>query len=497
LPPQKGSEGLLRLAWDFQVRNGMKQARFWIDANTGAVLRSIDASPTHWFDEGIVSQQSALDETGNTRSFPTTRFEDRWYMGYGNPYVQGNAPFFTATSRFQVSDNLQADDRSDVTDNPQNINALGGNRWATDGRFTGDFRAAVSMADNITKTLDWWAQFGWLSWNGRGSTIWTAVNGNRDPDGLPHVNAYGVNGSILATDGKRSGYTTAGSLETIAHEFMHSVVDATTNLEYYAESGAVNEALADLFGVALTGVSDALNNDLVGESDFGGTVGFRNFVNPGMQGQPEHYANFRISTTDSGGVHANSGILNKAHASMINGRSFIPSSRLGLAQTTEILRAANQYRLYSAHAGMDEYAAAIRGYCIFIRVFAGAFGREWPASYCNAIDWAYSTVGLAPFNADDFEVQDDLMIQSAKWSRTRAQSDHKEVWLEIRNKNRAGTFNSLDFQNVLLFDELGGGLVISGPAPRFSSVPCREDRATFAFLDPGESACISSPHSRC
>jgi hypothetical protein len=490
LPPQKGSEGVLRLAWDFRVRSGTKQARFWIDAKTGELLRSIDASPSHWFDEGVVSEQSALDEASNTRTFATTRFDNRWYMGYGNTYVKGNAPFFLATSRFQVADNLQAVDRSDITDNPRNINALGGNRWATDSRFTGDFRAAVSMADNITRTLDWWAHFGWLSWNGRGSTLWTAVNGNRDPDGLPQFNAYGGNGSIMTTDGKRARYTTAGSLETIAHEFMHNVIDATTNLEYYAESGAVNEALADLFGVALTGISDGLNNDIVGENDFGGTIGFRNFVNPGMQGQPEHYSNFRGTTEDSGGVHTNSGILNKAHASMINGRMYLPWSRLGLAQTTEIVRAANQYRLYSSNAGMDEFAAVIRGYCRFIQVLVGALGRDWPASYCNAVDSAYSAVGLAPFNADEFEALDDLMIQSARWSRTRALTNRKELWLEVRNKNRAGAFNSLDFQNVLLIDELGDALSIAGAVPRFSSVPCGDDRIPSSLLEAGASACL-------
>lgn len=491
LPPQKGGNGLLQLAWDFRVRNGMKQARFWIDAKTGEILRSIDASPTEWFDEGVASQQFAMDEAGNMRSFPTTRFDDRWYMGYGNPYLQGNAPYFAAAGRFQVSDNTNAVDRTQVTGGAISIRATGGNLWATDPRFTGTFRAAVSMADNITKTLDWWAQYGWRSWDGRGSTLWTAVNGNRN-GGVPHFNAYGANGGIMTTDGTREGYTTAGGLETIGHEVMHNVVDATTNLEYYAESGAINEALADMFGVALTAVFDALNNDTYGEPDFGGTFGPRNFVNPGMKGDPEHYSNFRYTTADSGGVHSNSGILNRAHATMMVGRKLVPSSELGVAQTTEIVRAANQLRLYSSDVGMDEFAAVIRGYCRFIRVFSGTFGRAWPASHCDAVDWAYSSVGIAPFNADDFEAQDDLMIQSATWSQARrfSERDFKEVWLEIRNKNRAGAFNTLNIQNVLLIDELGDSIVISGPESRFTNVPCGDDLARFGSLAAGSSACI-------
>ncbi|TDJ36937.1 MAG: hypothetical protein E2O53_02720 [Gammaproteobacteria bacterium] len=82
------------------------------------------------------------------------------------------------------------------------------------------------------------------------------------------------------------------------------------------------------------------------------------------------------------------------------------------------------------------------------------------------------------------------MIQSATWSRTRAPGDLKEVWLEIRNKNRAGAFNSLNMQNVLLIDELGDAITISGPGSGFSSVPCRDDRARFGSLAAGDSACI-------
>lgn len=491
LPPQKGTDGLLRLAWDLRVRNNMLQARFWIDAKTGEILRSIDASPSDWFDDGAVAVQNALDEANNMRSFPTTRFDDRWYMGYGRPYTGGNAPYFIRASRVQVGDNTNATDRGNMRSDVVSISALGGNRWETDSRFTGNFRAAVSMADNATKALDWWAQFGWRSWDGRGSTLWTVVNGNRTEDGRAQFNAFGINGAIMTTDATRGGYTTAGGLETIGHEFMHSVVDATTNLAYFGESGAINEALADLFGVALTGIGDRLNNDLYGESDFGGTSGPRNFVNPSLRGQPDHFGSYRYTRADSGGVHANSGILNKAHASMIIGRPFVPSSALGLAQTTEIVRAANQHRLFSPNAGMDEFAAAVRGYCRFIRVFAGAFGRDWPVSHCNAIDWAYSAVGIAPFNIDEFTGQDDAMIRSATWLKARPSENKKAVWIELRNKNTTGTINSLDIQNAFLIDEFGDLITLPlGSGSVFSNVPCGDDIGRFGSLEPGESGCL-------
>ncbi|MDH3451566.1 MAG: M4 family metallopeptidase [Gammaproteobacteria bacterium] len=488
LAPQKGSDGLLRLAWDMRLRNGMKRARFWIDAKSGEVLRAIDTSASAWYDEGVVSLQTALDEANNSRTFPTTRFEDRWYMGYGAPYVGGFGPYFTTLDWLQVGNSFGADDRSVLPAAAQEISALGGNRWSTDARFNGVIRAAVSMADNATRVLDWWAGFGWLSWDGRGSTLWTGVNGNRRPDGSPQRNAFGGNGGIHTMDGVGFGYTFAGSTEIIGHEFMHSVIDATTQLAYFGESGAVNEALADLFGSAITGVSDRFNDDNFGEFDFGAGGGLRNWVNPGLRGQPAHYSEYAITLTDSGGVHTNSGILNKAHSNMISGLPKLPGSALGLAQSTELVRAANQFRLFSPNAGLEEFAAAVRGYCRYIQALISLLGRGWPSSHCNAVDASYSSVGLAAFNIDDFTGLHDMAVQGGRWYAREISSDQKFLWLEVRNKNLAGSIQPVEILNIVLTDEVGDS--ITGTYGGFLPLPCASDTAAIGALGPGASACM-------
>ena len=98
--------------------------------------------------------------------------------------------------------------------------------------------------------------------------------------------------------------------DVIAHEVTHGVISAPnmSNLEYEFESGALNESLADFFGVR---VDDA--NWELGEAIFNDGSAVRSMSSPQSYGQPDHYAQrLRAGIDDDyGGVHINSGIPNR------------------------------------------------------------------------------------------------------------------------------------------------------------------------------------------
>jgi len=109
----------------------------------------------------------------------------------------------------------------------------------------------------------------------------------------------------------------AVDLEIVAHEITHGLTQASANLEYWFESGALNESYSDIFGVIIA------NYDLPARStwdyrigrNFSGTgVPLRSMADPSAYGQPDHMNNYRhlLATQDNGGVHINSGIHNKA-----------------------------------------------------------------------------------------------------------------------------------------------------------------------------------------
>ena len=117
-------------------------------------------------------------------------------------------------------------------------------------------------------------------------------------------------------------------IDVIGHELTHGVTQFEAGLVYQDQPGALNEHFSDVFGSLLkqfTRKQTAKKADwLIGEglltSNIKG-VALRSLKDPGTayndsllgkDPQPAHMRNFVKTTADSGGVHINSGIPNKA-----------------------------------------------------------------------------------------------------------------------------------------------------------------------------------------
>lgn len=107
------------------------------------------------------------------------------------------------------------------------------------------------------------------------------------------------------------------TLDVVGHEFGHGVVNTTSNLEYLFESGALNESFADIFGHFVDPA-----DWLVGEDLASGPL--RDMSDPPAFGHPDRYTDFVFvaAANDSGGVHTNSGIQNKAAYLLTDGGFF-------------------------------------------------------------------------------------------------------------------------------------------------------------------------------
>lgn len=151
------------------------------------------------------------------------------------------------------------------------------------------------------------------------------------PDGVVHygsgyANAF-FNGSYLVFgegDGEVFGNFTR-SLDIMAHELGHALVSLGPGLVYAGESGAMNEHLADVFGVCVQQWTSQNQHDWrIGEEILlDGVSAVRDMLNPGQaydspllgrDPQPNHMDGFQKIRADNGGVHINSGIPNRAFA---------------------------------------------------------------------------------------------------------------------------------------------------------------------------------------
>jgi thermolysin len=106
------------------------------------------------------------------------------------------------------------------------------------------------------------------------------------------------------------------SLDVVGHEFTHGVTEKTSNLVYQNQSGALNEAVSDIFGAFIEHAvkPDAVKNWAIGEQVLKSGGSLRDMKNPGgvADPQPAHMTKFVNTQQDNGGVHINSGIINNA-----------------------------------------------------------------------------------------------------------------------------------------------------------------------------------------
>ncbi|OJT27303.1 bacillolysin [Archangium sp. Cb G35] len=217
-------------------------------------------------------------------------------------------------------DNLKTT-RNRKTYNANNRTTLPGTLVRSEGQApTGD--AVLDQAhDNAGLTYDYYFNnFGRDSYNGAGATLTSSVHYDRN-----YVNAY-WNGSQMVYgdgDGSQSGPLTV--LDVVAHELTHAVTDTASDLIYANESGALNEAMSDVFGAAIEAARDgavSANTWKIGEECWTpATAGdaLRYMNDPALAGDFDYYPTRYTGTSDNGGVHWNSGIANLAFKLMVTG----------------------------------------------------------------------------------------------------------------------------------------------------------------------------------
>lgn len=168
------------------------------------------------------------------------------------------------------------------------------------------------------------------SLNGRGLKL----------DGFVHygeryANAFWDGTEMVFGDGDGhifNGFT--DELDVIAHELTHGMVQYASPLDYKFQSGALNESIADVFGIMVKqwgkdpGHPQTVDqsNWLIGEGIWAEGINgkaLRDMKNPGTayddkkvgkDRQPAHWKDFKKLeiSEDRGGVHINSGIPNHA-----------------------------------------------------------------------------------------------------------------------------------------------------------------------------------------
>jgi bacillolysin len=131
-------------------------------------------------------------------------------------------------------------------------------------------------------------------------------------------------------DGRQAAFWPGMAADDIvAHELTHGFTELTSGLMYIYQSGAINEALSDIFGEFVdqtngSGSDRAEDRWLIGEDSVVGAI--RDMQEPPLFGDPDRTQSpmydLDAAMVDHGGVHTNSGVANKAAFLMVDGEYF-------------------------------------------------------------------------------------------------------------------------------------------------------------------------------
>lgn len=253
--------------------------------------------------------------------------------------------------------------------------------------------AANQAYDHAGTTYQFYKEiFGRESVDAHGRSLVSTIHYSQNYD-----NAFWNGQQMVYGDGDGKVFQNfTSALEVIAHELTHGVTQFTAQLPYQDQSGALNEHFSDVFGVLVKQWSLKQTADqadwLVGAgiraAGFQGRA-LRDMANPGTayddpvlgkDPQPAHMRDYDHTDEDSGGVHTNSGIPNRAFvlaARAIGGNAWETTGKIWYVTLTERL---------TATANFAKAAAAT------ISVARDLFPHD--ASIATKVSQAWNTVGI-------------------------------------------------------------------------------------------------------
>jgi len=290
-----------RLAWVVSIRpNFIEEWKYFIDATNGDIIRKYNNTNS----DGPVTA-NATDLNGVVQTINTYLDAEVYYM------INFAETMYVPSTGEGIIMTLDANNTSASTLDYKYVTSVN-NTWSQ--------RNTVSAHNNATRTFRYFKEtFGRNSLNDKGGNIISFVNVTED-DGSSMENAFWNGKAVFYGNGGTSFTSLAGALDVAAHELGHGVISNTANLEYYGQSGAMNESYADIFG-SMVDREDWLIGEDVTRTSYSPSGALRNMADPHNMGtslsqsywQPKTVTEMYLGSEDNGGVHINSGIGNYAY----------------------------------------------------------------------------------------------------------------------------------------------------------------------------------------
>ena len=263
-----------------------------------------------------------------------------------------------------------------------------GTLLCTNNQSCGGNAAAQRAHDGASWVYDYYLnKHGRDSLNNAGFALVSSVD-------MGEQNAYWTGSQMIyGQAGGGVDFDFTSDFDVIGHEFTHGVTSNTANLVYRNESGALNEAWSDIFGVTAEAYRNGTTSStwLLGDGLYSQPgKAFRYMNNPTKDGRSfDYYPERYTGSSDNGGVHLNSGIANLAYTMLVDGGSHprgkttqvVPS--IGMAKAEKIF-----YRALTTYMSANTQFSGAR------TATKQAAQDLYGATEADAVDAAWCAVGV-------------------------------------------------------------------------------------------------------
>jgi|GEM_PF-350939 len=293
--PHDNDEMALAYKFDIYAQAPLSRRYIYVDAHTGKVVHE-NAILTH------------VDGPADTR-YSGRRNISTTFFGGNNLFALRDASRSAGIETYNMRHSTEYSNVVDFTDTDNVWSSSEFNNANKDNAAL-DAHWGASMTYDYFKTLH-----GRDSYDNLGSKIYNFVHYDTD-----YANAFWNGVSMNYGDGN-SSLQPFVSLDICAHEIGHGVCSNSANLVYSNESGALNESLSDIWAATIEHYAAPEKNFWeIGEET--GSA-FRSLSDPNAHNQPDTYLGHLWhptgATSDFGGVHTNSGVMNHWYYLLVNG----------------------------------------------------------------------------------------------------------------------------------------------------------------------------------
>ena len=275
---------------------------YFINVKNGKILRSFESS----CNADIPKTSSAKDLSGITKTFGTVLRDNSLYMLVDASRAMYNAT--KGTGFIKTYDNRN--DTASLLYLVTNKNDV----WDP---------KAVSAHSNAIESYEYFrAVHGRNSLDNAGMNILSVINVPNPKNNKSYFQAT-WNGRFMSygNGSTENNFTPLQIASDVgAHEMTHAVTEFSAGLEYFAQSGALNESMSDIFAILVDSSNWTLGEKIGLSKQYYPSGAMRDLSNPHNGGtklgdyswQPEHISEYYSGEEDNQGVHINSGIPNRA-----------------------------------------------------------------------------------------------------------------------------------------------------------------------------------------